>query len=64
VLLGLFLGLFGAHNFYAGYTKNAVIQLLLTMLVGWLILPLFAVAIWNLVEVCTVNRDASGRPFV
>ncbi len=30
-VLGLFLGLFGAHNFYLGYTKKAVIQLLLTI---------------------------------
>ena len=35
IILAIFLGGFGVHNFYAGYTKNAVIQLLLTLLLGW-----------------------------
>lgn len=35
-LLGIFLGGFGAHNFYLGNTKNAVIQLCLT-LIGWVV---------------------------
>lgn len=30
-VLGLFLGMFGVHNFYLGYTKKAVIQLVLTL---------------------------------
>ncbi len=34
VLLGLFLGNLGIHNFYAGYTNKGIIQLLLT-LVSW-----------------------------
>lgn len=31
-LLGLFLGVFGAHNFYLGYRKKAAIQLAVTAL--------------------------------
>lgn len=31
-LLGIFLGSFGIHNFYLGYTKKAVIQLLISVL--------------------------------
>src|ERR1700709_2153686 len=31
VLLAVFLGSFGAHNFYAGYTRKAVIQLSITL---------------------------------
>ena len=31
-LLGIFLGAFGVHNFYLGYTSKAVGQLLLTLL--------------------------------
>lgn len=30
-LLAWFLGIFGAHNFYAGYTRRAIAQLLLTV---------------------------------
>ncbi len=63
VLLGIFLGYFGIHNFYAGYIARAVSQLLITLLLGWLVVPLFAVAIWILVEVCSVSQDAQGNPF-
>lgn len=31
-LLGILLGAFGAHKFYLGYTKEAVIMLLVTVL--------------------------------
>jgi TM2 domain-containing membrane protein YozV len=63
VLLGVFLGALGVHNFYAGYNGRAVAQLLLTVLVGWLVFPVLAVAIWALVEVITVNQDAHGVRF-
>lgn len=32
VLLALFLGVFGAHNFYLGYTGKAMAQLLISLL--------------------------------
>jgi TM2 domain-containing membrane protein YozV len=58
VMLGVFLGIFGVHNFYAGYKGKAVTQLCLT------VFSLFAFAIvsgiWAIVEVCTVERDAHG----
>lgn len=63
VLLGIFLGGLGIHNFYAGYAGRGIAQLLLTVLTGWLIFPLIAIWIWVIVEVCTVNRDAQGVPF-
>ena len=62
ILLGLFLGNLGIHNFYAGYTGKAVAQLLITVLsLGWLFL---IVTIWVIVDVCTVREDAQGIPFV
>ena len=60
-LLGIFLGVFGVHNFYAGYATWGVIQLLITLFTGWLILPLLVVVIWNILEICTVTKDASGE---
>lgn len=63
ILLGLFLGGLGIHNFYAGYTGKAVAQLLITLLVGWLVFPLIIVGIWVLVDVCTVTKDAQGNIF-
>jgi TM2 domain-containing membrane protein YozV len=63
ILLGLFLGGLGIHNFYAGYTGRAVAQLLITLLTGWLIVPILIVGIWVLIEVITVTSDAQGLPF-
>ena len=50
-LLGIFLGSFGVHNFYLGYTGKAVAQLLMGT-VGWItcgIAPA-AAGIWGLIE--------------
>ena len=63
ILLALFLGVLGIHNFYAGYSGKGIAQLLITLLLGWLILPWLAVIIWNIIEICTVTKDAQGVPF-
>lgn len=61
ILLGLFLGGLGIHNFYVGRTTQGVIQLLMCLVTGWLVFPLIAVWIWVLIEVCTVDKDAKGK---
>ena len=65
-LLGIFLGSLGVHNFYLGYTKKAVTQLLLTV-VGWIIIvgPIIA-SIWGLIDgimilIGNIDKDAEGR---
>src|SRR5258708_23603910 len=61
VLLGIFLGTLGIHNFYAGYTGKGVAQLLITVLTlgyGGIISLILAI-----VEVCTVTQDSMGIPF-
>lgn len=63
ILLGIFLGGLGIHNFYAGYTGRAVAQLLVSVLLFWLIFPIIAVWIWVIVEIVTVDADANGVPF-
>jgi TM2 domain-containing membrane protein YozV len=62
VLLGIFLGVFGAHNFYAGYVKKGAIQLCVTLLSCFYGAAISLV--WAIVEICTVNRDAEGKQFV
>ena len=60
ILLAVLLG-FGIHNFYAGYKRNGLIQLLCSFLsCGLLWLPMW---IWSIVEACTVTVDADGVPF-
>ena len=59
VLLGIFLGMFGVHNFYAGYNTRGGFQLALTCLSVFTLGTITWV--WALVEVCVVSRDAGGR---
>lgn len=66
-LLGIFLGCFGVHNFYLGYTGKAVAQLLITVLSCFVLS--FASAIWGLIEgililTGTINVDAEGNRLV
>jgi hypothetical protein len=56
VLLGVLLGAFGAHNFYAGYKGRASAQLAITLCT--LFLGSVVSWIWALVEVCTIDRDS------
>lgn len=64
-LLGIFLGAFGVHNFYLGYTGKAVAQLLITILsCGTLS---FASGIWGLIEgililTGSITVDGNGMP--
>lgn len=74
-LLAIFLGQFGVHNFYLGYTQKAVIQLVLTI-VGYIlccvvvgIFFIMATSIWGLIEgimilVGKINVDGKGIPLV
>jgi TM2 domain-containing membrane protein YozV len=62
ILLALFLGIFGVHNFYAGRTGVGVAQLCITSFLGVLILPLLAVMIVNLIEIVVIDRDSRGVP--
>ena len=73
-LFGIFLGCFGVHNFYLGYTSKAVTQLVLTIVsyplmcfFGLGFLLLMGISIWGLVEgimilAGKINVDAKGIP--
>ena len=63
ILLALFFGGLGIHNFYAGYTGKGITQLLLCVLLFWLVIPLIIVGLWVLIEIITVTKDAKGIPF-
>ena len=64
-LFGIFLGAFGVHNFYLGYTGKAVAQLLITVLsCGSLS---FVSYIWAFIEgililTGSIDKDAMGVP--
>ena len=61
-LLGIFLGGWGVHRFYLGYTKMGIIQIIVTLVtcgVG---------SLWGFIEgiliLCgsTITTDADGNP--
>jgi TM2 domain-containing membrane protein YozV len=65
IILGLFLGgLFGIHNFYAGYYGTAAIQLLIILFLGWTGVGIGINLIWVLIEVCTITVDGNGNPMI
>mgnify|MGYP003315709033 CR=1 FL=1 len=61
IVLAIFLGELGIHDFYAGYTTKGVIKLVITLIslgflswVSW---------IWALIEAFTIKADAQGVEF-
>ena len=63
ILLGIFLGALGIHNFYAGYQGRGLAQLLITIFLGWTILFLLITSLWAVIEVCVITKDADGINF-
>lgn len=60
-LLGIFLGGFGVHNFYLGYTGKGIAQIALTLLLCG------TGGIWGLIEgimilTGSISKDAKGVP--
>ncbi len=62
-LLGILLGAWGIHNFYLGFTKKAIIQIIVSVCtcgIG---------GIWGFIEgimilTGSINTDANGNPLV
>lgn len=68
VMLGLFLGWLGIHNFYIGKAGKGIGQILM-MIFGFVLagigigfVLLIGLCIWILVDICSVTQDADGKP--
>jgi TM2 domain-containing membrane protein YozV len=61
VLLGVFLGAFGVHNFYAGYPRKGAAQLCLSIFTCFY--AAIVSEIWAIVEVCTITTDGDQQDF-
>ncbi len=60
LILGIFLGSIGIHDFYAGYNSRGLTKLLITLLsCGFLGVISY---IWAIIDVATVTVDANGVP--
>ncbi len=64
IILALFLGGFGIHNFYAGHTKIGLLQLAL-LLSGACFgpIPWIVLAVFILIEICVTTTDGKGLSF-
>lgn len=58
LLFAILLGVFGAHNFYLGFTGKAVAQLLITLLTLGILA--FIPAIWALIEGIIIFGDKNA----
>lgn len=60
IMLALFLGLFGVHNFYARRIFNGILQLLLTLSLIGIIITI----IWVISDIRSIKQDGRGVPFL
>lgn len=65
-ILAILLGQLGIHNFYLGYTKKALIQLLVTLLLSWTFVAPMGMWVWAIIEAVQIFQgkidDANGVP--
>jgi TM2 domain-containing membrane protein YozV len=64
IILALFFGFLGVHNFYAGNLGRGLVQLLTVLILGWFVIGFVIVFIWVLIECFTVTHDAAGDKMV
>ena len=58
MVLALFIGSFGVHNFYVGRSGRGMAQMLITVCsFGFLV---WVVWIWSFIDVLTVTTDGDG----
>lgn len=69
LVLAILLGIFGVHNFYLGNNNKAMVQLILSVIGGFMTygITTIIVAIWVIVEIILIatgriNKDADLRP--
>jgi TM2 domain-containing membrane protein YozV len=67
ILLAIFLGYLGIHNFYAGRTGHGAAQLAITLfscllmcvVVGFI--TVWISVVWSIIDIVTVTHDGQGR---
>lgn len=61
ILLGIFLGMFGIHNFYLGFHKRGIAQLIIFLAFAWTGVGAIFLVIWVVVELLKTVADADGN---
>lgn len=60
-MLGVLFGLFGIHNFYAGYYGKGASQVLITITWGMIYIGIIITGTWAFIDLLTVRYDADGN---
>ncbi|HZH30741.1 MAG TPA: TM2 domain-containing protein [Pyrinomonadaceae bacterium] len=60
IILALFFGCLGIHNFYAGYNGRGIAQFLITVFGACVGVGILVTFVWALIEIFAVNTDAQG----
>jgi len=60
IILALFLGCLGIHNFYAGHYGKGTAQLVITLVLGWMVIGLIITGLWALSEIFAQSYDGEG----
>lgn len=60
IILALFFGLLGIHNFYAGRFLRGALQFIITAALGWFVIGLVITFLWVLIDMFTVTTDGAG----
>lgn len=64
ILLGVFFGALGIHDFYAGFQYRGLIKLLASLAsIFFFGITGFIMWVWAIVDICTTEVDANGIPF-
>lgn len=63
IILALFFGMIGIHNFYAGRFGVGAAQIATILILGWFVVGFVIVGIWVLVELFVVTEDGAGNAF-
>lgn len=71
IILAIFLGGLGVHNFYAGRIMRAVAQLITNfclflislITLGFCSFLYVGLLLWIIIDICTVSSDNKGIPF-
>lgn len=63
IILALFFGLLGVHNFYAGRYGIGAAQLIITATLGWFVVGIVITVLWSIYDMFTVKADGTGDLF-
>ena len=63
IILALFFGLLGIHNFYAGRIGVGACQCILFVTLFWTVIVPVVLLVWVIIELFAVTTDGKGRVF-